>query len=45
MGDPPKGREGVGFCSQVAVFTRDSSAVCDEVAMATPYIIVSVGGT
>ena len=32
----------MGFCSQVAVFTRDSSSVCVEVAMETPYIIVSV---
>ena len=40
-----EGREGVGLCSQVAVFTRDSSDDRDEVTMGTPYITASVSGT
>ena len=41
VGDPPEGREEVGHCSQMALFTRDDSDVCANNTVGTPYNIVS----
>ncbi len=42
VGDPPEGREEVGHCSQMALFTRDDSDICATNTVGTPYNIVSV---